>query len=151
MNKKQKKEDVESTNNESDHTVPIAQKIISSDQNPSEGGRPKFIPINSAKMRIRGDASPLLKPSKKERECEASYTEDAKEKRRGEIRECESNIEHAAQAPSSVPTRAPRVTIPICTIEEKATQPFKSQQRKQMTAQIRDPVRDKYTKIEKRE
>jgi len=52
-------------------------------------------------------------------------------------------MEHAAQEPISEPSSAPRVTMPICTIEEKATQPFKSQQRKQLIAQIKEPDREK--------
>ena len=64
---------------------------------------------------------------------------------RGETREWPIIIPHADQNPSWLCDKAPRVTTPICTIDEYATKDFISQERKQITEQTTQPLRVKKT------
>jgi hypothetical protein len=61
----------------------------------------------------------------------------------GETRECPIIIPHAVQYPNWLCDKAPRVTTPICTIEEYATKDFMSQERRQITEQTTQPDRVK--------
>ena len=64
---------------------------------------------------------------------------------RGETREWPIIIPQADQYPSWLCDKAPRVTTPICTIDEYATKDFKSQERKQIIEQTRQPLSVKKT------
>ena len=57
-----------STNRAKPQQLPMAQKRVSSDQNPSDGGSPKLRPTKRDKHKCGKGKSLVLKPCKKDRE-----------------------------------------------------------------------------------